>query len=119
MSFLGLGPWEVILILVIVLILFGPTKLPQLARSIGEAVREFRKASKEVTSPEEKTTTKKSALDVIDETTLKELAEKLGIESEGKTKEELAKEIIAKAKEKKIISDEYVERLKRRMSDTK
>lgn len=46
-----LGPWEVALILVIALIIFGPSKLPQLARSLGEAVREFRRASSEFEKP--------------------------------------------------------------------
>ena len=34
---------EIIIILVIILILFGPKKLPELARSIGDSVREYRK----------------------------------------------------------------------------
>ncbi len=41
MDFLG-GP-EVLIILVVVLIVFGPNKLPKLARSIGEAAHEFRR----------------------------------------------------------------------------
>ncbi len=41
-----LGAGEIIIILVIVLIVFGPTKLPALARSIGEAFSEFRKSAK-------------------------------------------------------------------------
>lgn len=39
----GLGGSELIIILVIVLVLFGGAKLPKLARSIGEAQKEFRK----------------------------------------------------------------------------
>ena len=42
---LNIGPWELILILVIVLIVFGPGRLPEVARSMGKAVNEFRKAS--------------------------------------------------------------------------
>lgn len=41
----NIGPMELILILVIVLIVFGPGKLPEVARGLGKAVREFRKAS--------------------------------------------------------------------------
>lgn len=41
----SIGPWELILILVIVLIVFGPGRLPDVARSLGKAVNEFRRAS--------------------------------------------------------------------------
>lgn len=41
----NIGPWELILILVIVLIVFGPGRLPEVARSLGKAVNEFRRAS--------------------------------------------------------------------------
>jgi sec-independent protein translocase protein TatA len=44
----GLGMWEVILILVVVLILFGAKKLPELAKGLGQGIKEFKKASKEV-----------------------------------------------------------------------
>ena len=45
MPFLGKIGWvEVVLILVIVLIIFGPGKLPGLSRSVGQAVRNFRNA---------------------------------------------------------------------------
>ncbi|MCL5407347.1 MAG: twin-arginine translocase TatA/TatE family subunit [Patescibacteria group bacterium] len=39
----GLGTEELILILIIVLVLFGATKLPQLAKGIGQSIRELRK----------------------------------------------------------------------------
>lgn len=41
------GPWELVLILVIVLIIFGPGKLPQLAESMGKAIKGFRKAQQD------------------------------------------------------------------------
>ena len=40
----GLGVPELVMILVILLVLFGSTKLPKLARSIGESSRELRKS---------------------------------------------------------------------------
>lgn len=40
---MDIGPPELIIILVIVLLLFGSSKLPKLARSIGEASKEFKK----------------------------------------------------------------------------
>lgn len=39
----GLGSQELLLILIIVLVLFGGAKIPELSRSIGEAIREIRK----------------------------------------------------------------------------
>jgi sec-independent protein translocase protein TatA len=39
------GPWELILLLVIVLIIFGPGKLPDIGNAVGKGIREFRKAS--------------------------------------------------------------------------
>lgn len=44
---MNVGPWQLVIILVIVLVLFGGAKLPQLARSLGEAQREFRKGTDE------------------------------------------------------------------------
>ena len=46
----GLGPQEVILILVIALIIFGPKRLPEIGRSIGNGLREIKKASRDVMS---------------------------------------------------------------------
>lgn len=43
----GLGPFELLIILVIVLLLFGGAKLPGLARSLGQAKNEFEKGSRE------------------------------------------------------------------------
>ena len=41
----GLGPTELIIVLVIVLLLFGAKKLPDLASSMGKSIKEFRKAA--------------------------------------------------------------------------
>ena len=42
-----IGTGEILLILVIVLILFGPKKLPELARAVGKSVREYREGMAE------------------------------------------------------------------------
>jgi len=43
----GLGPQELIIILVIVLIIFGATRVPQLMRGLGQGIREFKEAVNE------------------------------------------------------------------------
>lgn len=43
----GIGTTELVLILAIVLLIFGATRLPKLARSIGQSVREVRKGFEE------------------------------------------------------------------------
>jgi sec-independent protein translocase protein TatA len=43
-----LSHWPLILILVVVLIIFGPGKLPQIGGAIGTAIKEFRKATTEL-----------------------------------------------------------------------
>jgi sec-independent protein translocase protein TatA len=48
MNFLNLKPLEIILILVVVLLLFGAKRLPEMAKGIGQSVREFRKGIKDM-----------------------------------------------------------------------
>ena len=50
----NLGFPELVLILVIALVIFGPGKLPSIGSSIGKAINEFKKASKELTKEETK-----------------------------------------------------------------
>jgi sec-independent protein translocase protein TatA len=45
---MGLGTGEIILILIIVLLLFGAKRLPELARSLGKSLREFKKAASDI-----------------------------------------------------------------------
>ena len=40
----GIGPMEIVLVLVIALIVLGPKKLPEAARSVGKGLREFRES---------------------------------------------------------------------------
>lgn len=48
--FSGIGIWEVVLIIVIILIVVGPQRLPEIARKLGQAVRTLRKASSDLTT---------------------------------------------------------------------
>ena len=47
------GPFELILILVVVLLLFGAKRLPDLARSLGRSLGEFKKGREEGAKPDE------------------------------------------------------------------
>jgi len=52
--FLGvIGPWQIVLIILVVLLLFGGKKIPELMRGLGQGMKEFKKATKEDTSSEE------------------------------------------------------------------
>jgi len=113
---LNIGTPEILIILFIALLLLGPSKLPQLARSLGEALREFRRASSSISEsisaeetrrppPQPLIPAQAAKREGIDPETLKKLAEKLGVSREGKTEEELIKEIIAKAKEKGLLEE--------------
>jgi len=51
LAFLGdLGGSEILLILVVILLLFGAKRIPELARGLGKGINEFKNAAKEVTS---------------------------------------------------------------------
>lgn len=78
-----IGPTELAIILVIILILFGGSKLPELARSLGKAKREFQAGMKEGGEATPKTL---------------EIARNMGIPVEGKSEQELLKEIETRTK---------------------
>lgn len=54
--FFNLGGQELILVLIIVLLLFGAKKIPELAKGLGKGMREFKNASKDVKSEIKKQT---------------------------------------------------------------
>ena len=64
-----IGTQEIILILAILLIVFGPKKLPELARELGKAIQEFKKASSSIVD------TASSALKEVDSTSMIEKIE--------------------------------------------
>ena len=49
MSFFDMGPLEILLILAVTLIVFGPEKIPEVARTLGKIARGFRKATYDIT----------------------------------------------------------------------
>jgi sec-independent protein translocase protein TatA len=52
-----LGGWEWIIVLLAVLLLFGAKKIPELAKGLGQGIKEFKKATKEVTDEIQNTPT--------------------------------------------------------------
>ena len=44
----SLGGWEILLILLAILVIFGPKRLPEMGRSLGKAIREFKSAGKDI-----------------------------------------------------------------------
>ena len=50
----GLGLTELVVIFGIALLVFGATRIPEIARSLGKAIKEFRKAGTEITGEDEK-----------------------------------------------------------------
>jgi len=48
------GPWEIILIIVVVLLIFGGRKIPELMKGLGQGMKEFKKATKENNEEEAK-----------------------------------------------------------------
>jgi len=50
--FLGMfGPWQIALVIAVVLLLFGGKKIPELMRGLGSGIKEFKDASKEDEDP--------------------------------------------------------------------
>jgi sec-independent protein translocase protein TatA len=53
--FLGIvGPWQIVLIVAVVLLMFGGKKIPELMRGLGGGVKEFKNAMKDEDAPEKK-----------------------------------------------------------------
>jgi sec-independent protein translocase protein TatA len=48
------GPWQVVVILVVIVLLFGGRKIPELMKGIGEGIKEFKKATKDDTEQVDK-----------------------------------------------------------------
>ena len=47
MTTLALGPWQIVLVAVVILLLWGGKKIPELMKGLGGGIKEFKKASRE------------------------------------------------------------------------
>ncbi|MCX8205216.1 MAG: twin-arginine translocase TatA/TatE family subunit [Candidatus Nezhaarchaeota archaeon] len=86
-----IGAAELLVLFFIALLLFGPKKIPEMARVLGEAIREFRRASTPAPPLVKKTR---------DEELLLKVARELGIEVEGKDVDEVARAIVETARQR-------------------
>lgn len=99
-----IGTQELVMIFGVVVLLFGASKLPELARSMGSSVGEFKKAQKEseINLKEfEKSLTDPTA---SKKTKVQETAEKLGIDIRGKTDDQLVDDIQKSTEKPKEVS---------------
>ena len=102
--------WIIVGVIAIVIIMWGPQKIPEFARSLGRAKGEFDKAQKEfanaalTTEPTTATANVALAAPKLSSTIktkdemLLEAAQKLGIATDGKTRQQISEEISEKAK---------------------
>lgn len=52
----GIGPWQIVLIIAVLLLLFGGRKIPELMRRLGKGMKEFKDATKDDSETSDKTT---------------------------------------------------------------
>ncbi len=57
--FLAVGAWQIVLIVLVVLLIFGGKKIPELMRGLGSGIKEFKDASKDDTDKNSTTSDKK------------------------------------------------------------
>ena len=94
-----IGTQELILILIVVLFIFGPSKLPELARSLGKAAGEFKRAQVET----ELDINRYNNQTVDKDMKIHNLAIEMGIDVKNKTSEQLVEEIRFKIRSKEKI----------------
>ena len=93
---MAFGPLEIVLIVLVIIVLFGASKIPELARSLGKATGEFKKGKQDLENElsdidkpikESKYTTENPT------SKIKTMAKDLGIDTAGKTDDQLLDEI--------------------------
>lgn len=86
--------WIIVAVVLLILFLWGPEKLPKIARSIGQAKKEFERAQRGL---EEDLTKAVTPSPTPPDDKLIEVAKALNIPTEGKTRDEIAKAIVEKS----------------------
>jgi sec-independent protein translocase protein TatA len=89
-----IGPQEMIFIFLVILLLFGASKLPELARSMGKSMGEFKRAQRETELEVQRLGAPVREVKSIPQS-IQKLAEELGIHTEGKDESKLLEEIRA------------------------
>jgi sec-independent protein translocase protein TatA len=104
----GLGPAEILLVFVVIVLLFGATKLPELARSMGQSMGEFKvgqiEAEKRYENLKNQMNTPAQSADDIALTRAQRMAKNLNIDIKGKSDDQLLAEIEKKLSEQEIAS---------------
>lgn len=90
--------WIVIGIIAVVVILWGPAKIPEFAKALGRAKGEFEKASQEFNQAATQTATANNLARKTEDDVLIETAKKLGIATEGKTRAQISSEVAERIK---------------------
>jgi sec-independent protein translocase protein TatA len=103
---LGLSPTEILLVFVAIVLLFGATKLPELARSMGQSMGEFKvgqiEAEKKYEAMKSQPVQPPQAPDDIALTRAQRMAKNLDIDIKGKSDEQLLAEIEKKLAEQEV-----------------
>lgn len=96
--------WLIIGVVAIVIIMWGPGKIPEFAKALGRAKGEFDKASKEFTAVANETSSSAST-SIFNTSTIKtrdemllDTASRLGVSTEGKNREQISEEVSQKVK---------------------
>ncbi len=90
--------WIIIGIVAVVIILWGPAKIPEFAKALGRAKGEFEKASQEFNQTATQTATANLSTRKIEDDILIDTAKKLGIATEGKTRAQISLEVSERIK---------------------
>ncbi|NPB00047.1 MAG: twin-arginine translocase TatA/TatE family subunit [Crenarchaeota archaeon] len=93
---LDLPTLALIVIAIAILLIWGPSKLPSLARAIGQAIHEFKRGTKGLVEEEESETAREKKTSLNDKEKIMEIAKKLGIDTTGKSLDEIIAEIESK-----------------------
>ncbi|MCS7133418.1 MAG: twin-arginine translocase TatA/TatE family subunit [Candidatus Caldarchaeum sp.] len=89
--------WIIVAVVILILFLWGPDKLPKIARSIGQAKKEFEKAQRGLEEDLTKAVSPTPSAPTTTDDKLLEVAKALNIPTEGKTRDEIARAIVEKS----------------------